>query len=375
MRNGPASNIDVRKANRNRIYRLIHTRDGISRPEIAQRLSMSLPTVLLNMKALIEQGLVREAGSLESTGGRKAVAMSVVNDARLAVGLDITRDRVVAALVNLAGEVRVRIEAAVPFAAGKEYVERVGGIVDAMLNDASVAPERLVGAGISIPGVLSADGGVLTRSHVLNVNDYSFAPLDKRLGLPCAHVNDANAAGIAEMWQVDPDWQFVYLSLSNSVGGAFVWDGNPRLGDNRRSGEIGHMTIVPDGKRCYCGMKGCLDAYCNATVLSKLARGDIGRFFVKLRSGDAKAAAAWDAYLDSLAIAANSLRMVLDYDIVVGGYVGAHIDAYLDELRARAAKRNTFNESGDYIKACKHKTEASAVGAALMQIENFIDSI
>ncbi|MCD8139812.1 MAG: ROK family transcriptional regulator [Planctomycetaceae bacterium] len=375
MKNGPASNIDVRKANRNRIYRLIHTRDGISRPEIAQRLSMSLPTVLLNMKALIEQGLVREAGSLESTGGRKAVAMSVVDDARLAVGLDITRDRVVAALVNLAGEVRVRIEAAVPFEAGTEYVERVGGIVDAMLDDAAVDPERLVGAGISIPGVLSADGSVLTRSHVLDVEDYAFAPLDKRLGLPCAHVNDANAAGIAEMWQVDPDWHFVYLSLSNSVGGALVWDGNPRLGDNRRSGEIGHMTIVPDGKRCYCGMKGCLDAYCNATVLSKLTRGDIGRFFVKLRGGDAKAAAAWDAYLDSLAIAANSLRMVLDYDIVVGGYVGAYIDAHLDELRARAAKRNTFNESGEYIKACKHKTEASAVGAALMQIENFIDSI
>ncbi len=375
MRHPPASNIDVRKANRNRIYRLIHSHDGISRPEIAQRLSMSMPTVLLNMKALMEQGLVRESGSLESTGGRKALAMSIVNNARFGVGLDITRDRVVATLVNLAGSVRARREAAIPFSTAKAYVEKVGRVVDDMLAERAVDPGRLVGAGISVPGILSADGAVMTQSHVLGVADYAFAPLDKRLGLPCAHVNDANAAGIAEMWAVDPDGRFVYLSLSNSVGGALVWDGNARLGDNRRGGEIGHMTIVPGGKPCYCGMKGCLDAYCNAAVLGKLTQGDVGMFFDLLRAGNAKAAALWDAYAESLAIAVNSLRMIFDYDIVVGGYVGAHIDRSLDDLRARAARRNTFNEQGDYIRACRHKTEPSAVGAALLQIENFIDSI
>ncbi|MCD8349548.1 MAG: ROK family transcriptional regulator [Planctomycetaceae bacterium] len=375
MKKLSASNIDVRKVNRNRIYRLIHSSGTISRPEIAKRLTMSLPTVLLNMKSLLEQGLVEETGSLQSTGGRKAAIISIVHDTRHAVGIDITRNRIVGTLVDLAGKVCARTEASADFAPSSAYVEKVGKLLDTMLEDSCIAPDRLVGAGISIPGVLSADGSVLTTSHVLKTQNYSFHELDARIGLPCTHVNDANAAGIAEMWSVGPDRHFVYLSLSNSVGGALVWDGNPRLGDNRRSSEIGHMTLVPDGKKCYCGKKGCLDAYCAATTLSRLSRGDIGRFFTQLKQGDAKVVEAWNAYLDWLAIAVNSLRMIFDYDVVIGGYIGAYIDEYLGDLRRRAACRNTFNDSGEYITACRHKTEASAVGAALMQIEKFIDSI
>lgn len=375
-RNLPASNMDIRKMNRNRIYRLIHSRGGITRPEIARSLSMSLPTVLLNMKALMDQGLVRESGSLESTGGRKAAVISIVDNARFGVGLDITRDRAAVVLVNLAGDVCSLREIPVPFSAGAAYAEKIGAAVDGMIAESGVDPARLAGAGISVPGILSADGAILPHSHVLDVSDYAFAPLDGRLGLACAHVNDANAAGIAEMWAAaDPDRHFVYLSLSNSVGGALVWDGSPRLGDNRRSGEIGHMTLVPGGKKCYCGMKGCLDAYCNATVLARLTRGDVGKFFERLDGGDAKAAEAWNSYLDNLAVAVNSLRRIFDYDIVVGGYVGARIGGRLEDLRARAAARSTFNETGGYVKSCRQKTEASAVGAALVQIENFIGSV
>lgn len=375
MKPNRASNMDVRKANRNRIYRTIHANDGISKPEIAHRLQMSLPTVLQNVKTLLEQGLVMENGSLESTGGRKAVAMSSIRDARTAVGLDITRNHVVAVLVNMDGSVTKSVRTRLPFTTGNAYIEDVGAIVDAMLEDAAADRSRIAGAGISIPGVLTADNTALTTSHVLRTDNYHFDALNRRLGLPCLHINDANAAGVAEMWGADPDWHFVYISLSNSVGGALVWDGHPRFGDNQRCGEIGHMTIERGGLRCYCGKKGCLDAYCAATILSDRTRGDLASFFHHLESGDAKLKAVWDDYLDYLATAVNSLRMIFDYDVVIGGYVGAHMESHMNDLRTRAAQLNTFDESGAYIKACRHKTEASAVGAALLQIETFIDGI
>lgn len=372
----PISNMDVRKVNRNRIYRIIHGHPGISRPEIAKRLHMSLPTVLLNMKSLLEKGLVEERGSLESTGGRKAAAMSIVSDARQAIGIDITRRRVVVVLVDLDGTVCRQIELRLGFSPKQDYVEKIGKAVDDLLEKENVAPGRLVGAGISIPGILSANGEAMTASYVLGTASYySFEAMDARLAMPCVHVNDADAAGIAEMWGGDPERHFVYMGLSNSVGGALVWDGSTLRGDNRRSGEIGHMTLVPGGRTCSCGKKGCLDAYCNAGILSGAAGGDLGAFFKLLDDGDRKAQSIWKQYLEHLAVAVNSLRMAFDYDIVIGGYVGAHIGSRIDELRTRAAELNSFFDSGDFVKPCHHNTEPSAVGAALLQVENFIDSI
>ncbi len=369
--------MEVRKVNRNRIYRLIHSHAGISRPEIAKRLRMSLPTVFLNMKSLLEKGLVRETGSLESTGGRKAASLSIVADARQAVGIDITRDRVTLVLVDLAGNTRRKSELNLAFSAGRAFVDRIGRAVDKLLRDENVPPGSLAGAGISVPGILSGDRSDVVTSYVIKTGEdgYSLAALDRRLGIPCAHVNDANAAGTAELWSVDPDRHFIYLALSNSVGGALVWDGNPRPGDNLRAGEIGHMTLVPGGLECYCGKRGCLDAYCNASILSRAANGDLGAFFGLLDRGDAKAAKIWARYADCLATAVNSLRMIFDYDIVIGGYVGARIGGRLDEIRERAARLNTFHDSAGYVQPCRHTAEASAVGAALFQIENFIDSI
>lgn len=376
MKSTLANNLDVRKANRNRVYRLIHANDGISKPEIALRLQVSLPTVMQNVKSLLNDGLVRESGNLESTGGRKAVALSVVRDVRRAIGIDITRTHIVVLLFNIDGTLAASKRIARPFSPDAAFVEDVGGLVDEIIESSGITRDRLVGVGVSVPGIISADGKSLVVSHVLPITDYSLEPLGERIGLPCHFMNDANAAGMAEVCRgANPDWHFVYLSLSNSVGGALVWDGAPRSGDNRRSGEIGHMTIERGGLRCNCGKRGCMDPYCTATVLSDRTNGDLGAFFVGLAQGDARLASVWENYLDYLATAVNTLRMVFDYDIVLGGYVGAHIEPHLPELRARVAALNTFHDTSEFLKACRHKTEASASGAGLFHVMNFIKQV
>lgn len=369
-----ANTKDLKRANRNRLYRLIHRYGDITRPELASRLKMSLPTVIQNVKSLLEDGLVHETGSLESTGGRKAATMSVVRDARTSVGIDITRNHLVVAIVDLNGGIVRQERVRVPFAVSAAFIEQLGGFVEKVLADAAVSRESILGAGISFPGILS-DDGTKASSHILNTSEYSFGPIFSVLGMPCICVNDANAAGFAETWGSGKENEFVYLSLSNSVGGAVVLNGRPLSGNNKRCGEFGHMTVERGGLRCYCGKKGCLDAYCSAALLSEKTDGDLSLFFKKLDAGDAKFALLWNDYLDYLATAVNSLRMVFDYDLVIGGYVGAYMETYIDDLRERAARLNTFDESGSYIRVCRHKTEASAVGAALMHIEKFIENI
>ena len=100
-------------------------------------------------------------------------------------------------------------------------------------------------------------------------------------------------------------------------------DGSLYMGNHLRAGEFGHNTLVPGGRRCYCGKEGCLDAYCSARLLADHADGNLVAFFDGLRDGDAEKQAVWREYLGYLAIAVNNLHMSFDCDVIVGGYVGA----------------------------------------------------
>ena len=95
--------MEIKTVNRNRIYRMIYQNPRISRPELCHRLGLSMPTVMQNVRYLQDRGLVEEGGSLDSTGGRKAVALTCVKDARTAVGLDLTANHISGVLVDLEG--------------------------------------------------------------------------------------------------------------------------------------------------------------------------------------------------------------------------------------------------------------------------------
>ncbi|MCD7897899.1 MAG: ROK family protein, partial [Planctomycetaceae bacterium] len=208
-----------------------------------------------------------------------------------------------------------------------------------------------------------------------SLSAYPLKPMENAIGLDCLFENDANAASIAEAWAYPGKRTFIYLSLKDAVGGALVWNGHPVPGDNGRCGEFGHMTVEHGGMQCYCGKKGCLDAYCSALNLSEKAGGSLAAFFQTLAGGDSRTRLIWDNYLDYLAASINILRMALDYHVVIGGHVGAFMDAHIADLRRRVARLDTFDTTGSYIEPCRYKVEASAVGAALMHVSRFIASI
>lgn len=366
---------NLKKMNGNRIFKLIYGKGKISKPEIAYQLGISLPTVMQNVKSLQDEGLVEENGVLESTGGRKAVAVACVQDARMAVGVDITRNHISVVLVNLEGVVVGSIREKIPFQDNMDYAKTLGALVDRFVAQSKADRAKILGMGVSVPGILSNDKQILLDSHVLQIQNVRCANIVKFCRYPCIFCNDANAAGTAEMWNKESLESSVYLSLSDSVGGAIFLDNKLFQGENQRGGEFGHITIERGGRRCYCGKKGCLDAYCAASALSDLTNGNLSDFFHLLQERNPKMVTAWDNYLDYLATAVNNLRMSFDCSVILGGYVGAYMEDYVADLRKRAAQLNTFEEDGSYIKVCSYRTEAAAVGAALMHIASFIDRI
>ena len=374
MKTSPANNMDVKRRNRVNTLRCILSSERISQMELSQQLALSWPTILQNVKELVELGLVQEVGQYESTGGRKAKAYAPVKDAKLAIGLDLTRNHVSVVLVDLSGQVVRYQRKSRSFSLDDAYLQELGALVRSIM-DSACTDETVLGVGVSLPGIVDSEAGLLRYSHILDLRDVSLHTLSRYIPYPCGFINDANAAGLAEVYGTSAAGNLIYLSLSNSVGGAILTDGSLYMGNHLRAGEFGHNTLVPGGRRCHCGKDGCLDAYCSARLLSDKADGNLAAFFDGLREGNAERQAVWQEYLECLAVAVNNLHMIFDCDVIVGGYVGAFLEEFGGPLLSLLEERNTFQPEAAYLKYCRYRLEASAVGAALTQVEKFLQTL
>ncbi|MDE6213874.1 MAG: sugar kinase, partial [Lachnospiraceae bacterium] len=163
------TNIEVKKNNRNRIFRYICKCGTVSNPDISYATKMSLPTVTMLTKELMAEGLVEEVGELKSTGGRRAKALSVVANARQAAGLDITRHHIGLVLVNLTGEVIKYERISLPYFETEEYYRSVNENLERFLDECGAVRERILGLGISFPGIIDLKKELVSDSHVLGV--------------------------------------------------------------------------------------------------------------------------------------------------------------------------------------------------------------
>lgn len=354
------------------VYRHIYKNKASSRQMIAADLGLSLPTVTMTLHYLMEEGLIYHAGEFESTGGRKASMISIVPGAGVAVGIDVTRSALVLVLVNLELEILDLVKMHITFEDTEEYYETINVQLEQLLKRNQVDRDRLLGVGISLPAIISEEQNVISYATVINLPDDFYERMCGKISYPVRLFNDANSAGWAELQFKRNKTPMVYLSLSNSVGGAVILN-RVYTGNNWRGGEFGHMTVVPNGKKCYCGSYGCLDAYCSAWVLSDFTGGDIHEFFQQMKKTENRGY--WQVfreYMEHLSVAVNNLRMCFDCDVVLGGSVGACMEDYLEEFREITKARTPFEDNADYVKICSFRTEPSAVGAALYYVDRFV---
>ena len=375
-----ANGIEMRKLNYNLVYRTLLRNSVLSKQEMARLTGLSIPTVAQNLEKLVAKGLAEQTGIMESTGGRRAVGFRCVKSACHAVGIDITQNHIRIVVVNVAGEVVAETNRDLfRFRDEESCYEDIAARVLKLLEDTSVDPKSILGVGVSLPCIVDRANNKVTYSRIIDAPEDMAEKLAARLPFRVEVFNDANSAGYAEFYDTDRDpkdsgYSF-YLMLSNSVGGAMMTPNGVYLGENSRSAEVGHMRIVPDGDPCYCGQRGCVNAYCSAKLLSDPMDGDLAAFFRLLKEGDAAAEKAFDHYLYYLALTVINIRMLFDTTIILGGYAGAFLGDYMDRLRELTVQLDPYDDNADYLKPCNFHLDASAIGAALIFIGAFIEDL
>lgn len=248
------------------------------------------------------------------------------------------------------------------------------------------------GAGVALPSMIDkAQRYVYTTANMDWENEPLVDRLEARLGLPVQLENDANAAGWAEFhFGVGAGHHDgLMLTIGTGVGGAVILDGNLYRGGFGLAGEPGHMRLVPGGRLCGCGARGCLEQYASGSALTRAAieladsgdpigaglaaikekHGQLtgGLIHQALRDGDPGATKVIAATGDYVGQGIASIASILDPEIVVIGggvaatgelFFSAIVDGYRNNLPS-AGKRPELT-----IKLAELGNDAGWIGAA-----------
>ena len=355
------TNTDVKKLNKNRIFRLIYSSDKISRQEIADQLGLSLPTVNQNLKMLVEENLIEYVGNFTSTGGRRAQAITVNNNARKALSVNIKADYINVDVVGLKGQIIYSMTVKAHFSKTNAYIEKLADAVRHAAAYACTDSTEILGVGITIPGILDEDKQILISAPPLKVKNYNIAKLISAIGYPAVVMNDARAEAYADHWfNGKPDDEKIYIMLG---------------GVHNRGGEFGHMVIHPDGKQCLCGKKGCLEAYVSEKALSSELNISLEEFFALAEQGKADKLCVLDEYLDNLALGINNIYTMMDCDIVLGGTVAPYLKKYENNIKERLVNDYSFDTDAEYLRIADGGRRRAELGAALSFVAGFIDDV
>ena len=188
----------------------------------------------------------------------------------LSIGVDIGGTKIAAGVVDEQGWIIATTTRSTP-ATDPELLE--AGVADAVAE--LRAEHEVAGVGVGAAGFIGADRRTVNFAANVAWRHHPLAEqLEQLLGLPVVVENDANAAGWAE-YRFGAATEAVHMlmvTVGTGLGGAIVLDGNLVRGSGGFAGEVAHMTAVPDGQWCGCGLRGCLEQYTSGTALVRTAK-------------------------------------------------------------------------------------------------------
>lgn len=310
----------------------------------------------------------------------------------LYIGVDVGGTHMAAGLVDGEGTLSARAET--PTLPGRPYEDIVRDmaacVMEALMRGACRVSD-IVSIGVGIPGVAENVNGRVYFCPNLSWTDVPLRnELQKHIPLPVFIDNDATLAGYAEsvVGISRHATSSVFLTLGTGVGASIIMGGKPWTGAHGVASEIGHLTLEIDGVPCTCGKDGCMERYCSATAIVRMAREllkehpgwelslhaseDAQNITAKMvfdlaREGDELSLRVFRRYVKYLSLAINSIISFIDPEMVVLGGGVSNAGAFLlDAVRAELPRYLMF-KALPYarIELATLGNEAGIIGAAL----------
>ncbi len=325
---------EMRGINRSAILELIRRDSPIARTTIAQRLDVSLPTVMRIVDELVKEGFVRPQGATEWSGGRRRPLLEFNADGYIVLGVDMGGTKLYGALSEIGGRIIEEINMEREGASGEDCFTLLTRLIDTLLSSPALKGRKVRGIGVGAPGITHHREGIVKWAYALNWRDF---PLKDRLAgryhLPITVDNDVNLAALGELWfgAGQNAWNMVLITIGAGIGAGIIIDGTLYRGSSESSGEIGHM--LPG--REFLGKSfldfGALESVSSVTGIVKQSRlalpagaaaassaaASDEMVFEAARQGQDWAREIVDETVDYLAIAIANLSVSFDPELIV----------------------------------------------------------
>lgn len=379
------------------LFELLRRQPITTRTELVQRTGLSKATISETIASLIAQGFLIETGKRQPGRGRSQVVLEFVPTARLVLGAQFTEGSCRVVLADLRAAPIAHAERPLPGNEPEQFVEALVACVDELRSQAT-AP--IVGLGVGTPGLIDPTG----REVVISVpHGWQHVPisdmLEARLGMPVTIANRAKAAALGEYWQGDhavPDGRdnLFYAFVGAGIVAGLVIGGELYLGSEGSAGELGHVTVLPDGPVCGCGNRGCLHMLASESAIIRSVRAKartamspplqailpmpslelvtLPVLIDAARQGDALVHEAVTEAATYLGIAlANVINLINPSRVVIGGPVAEFGDVFIDHVRAEIRQRALWDAlHGVTITASTLGDNAGAIGAAALFLDH-----
>lgn len=311
----------------------------------------------------------------------------------VSIGIDLGGTNIAVGIVNEDG--KIIASGSTPTLVERSYVDIVKDMATCslqVLEKSGLSLAEVERIGIGIPGIADAETGVVVFCTNLAWHDVPLREeLQKYINKPVYIDNDATVAGLAESVAgvSAGTHSSVFITLGTGVGGGIVINGKPWSGFHGIGSEIGHMIVEMDGEPCTCGNNGCLERYCSATAIIRMARqaikqhpyslmnelcgGDPEKINAKImfdaaREGDEIAMKIFRRYVRYLGQGIANIINFLDPEIItLGGGVSKAGDFLMDALRIETPKYILFKTMPHArIEMAELGSDAGIIGAAML---------
>jgi predicted NBD/HSP70 family sugar kinase len=373
------------------VLRLVRERATLSRAEICSATGLSMSQVSRLTSDLRAHGLITVERTIGGTEGRPTELLALAGDSRYVVGLDVGGLSQQAVVLDLRGQIVASLSTSISLSLGRDaLLAQVSKLVRDVLARASVPDERVLGLGVGLRAVVDPIAGVIAggpetprwspawinlpiRDELAKLFPWDLIEIDDTVrALAVAERRFGHGAG-----QQD----FVFVLADSGIGAALMINGRPYLGPNRTAGEVGHITIDPNGEPCGCGKVGCLETIASTSALIRRSAQalsqpveSVSELDALSESGSAEASRLLDeggvALGRGLAILHNVLASSL---CVIGGQAVAS-ERYL-AAATRTAEAQSLSYLGRQLRIVRSETGplAGATGAGTMILDAFFD--
>ena len=210
--------------------------------------------------------IIREVEYASNGVGRKALLLDINPESIYTIDLYVNRNVIEIGILDFCCSIIYRKEKVIHAGSAEETADIIGVEIEAILEEKKIKRESIVALGAGMPGIVDIESGRVILSAQLGWKNVDFAKmLESRTGFKVVIDNDVKMKALAESTYgiAKNSKKAVLISIGSGVGSAFVYEGHLLRGEMNIAGEVGHLTVEPDGMLCECGRRGCLQTlYC-----------------------------------------------------------------------------------------------------------------